>query len=731
MIPNQILCENEPIHLCGRVQHFGLLLILDQKLSISGISENWGNYLQEEPDLYLEQDAVKFLSFHFADHAEEIKERLDHFSHSIEGRSVIELKLGQSDYYLSIYRLNEYIYLEFEATSNTPPSWLNLYSYSKKIDRSNQKVWEQLCESVHDVIRFDRVMIYQFLEDGSGKVIAERVAEDCEPHLGLRYPEFDIPKQARALYLIHPTRLTSDISAPTYAIRSQRQLDFDLTYTTIRALSPVHLQYLENAGAQSSISFSIIVHDKLWGLVTCQHRTAKAVDLAQRHLAVLLTQYAVTKYLSNVKEKDIQLLREINTFELELKEKLLIKNDILSALSSSIQSLGDLIHADGVAIRYSDRIITHGAAPSPKEIESIHQYINGFTDKLLFKDHNFLLNHSSNFSFCPCFAGVGKVDIDSSRTFSIYWFRKEYVYEEKWAGKPEKVLKYDSQKDQYYPSPRTSFEIWKDAVEGTAMKWNKNDIYFMRRVRQLIRESMLRKSVEIKSLNKELILLNNTLDTYSSTVTHDLKNPLSTIKLSAQLMKMRKEIDLTFLNKVSTNILDAVSLMENMMSKILEFSRARVYNFKPERIEVSSTIEQIAQQCLEIYNMPLSSIQTGTLRPVWGEKTLLYQLFMNIINNAVKYSSKVEEPLITITSTLEGDWIRYEIKDNGIGIAPDELKTVYEIFKRLPNASSYEGTGIGLAIVKRIVERLNGKIDILSELGKGTTVVVRLQEIED
>lgn len=132
MIPNQILCENEPIHLCGRVQHFGLLLILDQRLVISAISENWVNYLQEELDLYLEQDAVKFLSFYFADYIEEINERLEYFSHSTEGRSVIELKIGTSNYYLSIYRVNDYIYLEFEASGNTSASWLNLYSYSKR-----------------------------------------------------------------------------------------------------------------------------------------------------------------------------------------------------------------------------------------------------------------------------------------------------------------------------------------------------------------------------------------------------------------------------------------------------------------------------------------------------------------------------------------------------------------------------------------------------------------------
>lgn len=113
--------------------------------------------------------------------------------------------------------------------------------------------------------------------------------------------------------------------------------------------------------------------------------------------------------------------------------------------------------------------------------------------------------------------------------------------------------------------------------------------------------------------------------------------------------------------------------------------------------------------------------------PIWGERTLLYQLFLNLIGNAIKYSSKEVQPSITVDSNYEGDEICYVITDNGIGMDLVENNNIFEIFKRLPNTGGFEGSGIGLSIVKRIADKLNATLSVKSAIGVGTTFYVRFK----
>lgn len=723
--PNYSLCESEEIHLCGKVQQFGFLILIDEELKIVALSENCDTWIEGDLDTCLESNGKDFLFQAFPNIATEICQLIESLlNEGADIRQVFETKLNDTPVYLSVYAIEGYCYLEFEIKQDKTPSLLNLHLYSQKIDQSGHEVWNTLCEIVHQIVGYDRIMVYQFLEDHSGQVIAEKVRDGLESYMDLRYPEFDIPKQARALYLKHLTRLTSDIDSPTYALKTTRDIDFDLTCTSIRALSPTHVEYLRNAGAQASMSFSIVMHGKLWGLVACQNETALDVDLVQRRLGLFVTQYTVNKYLSILKERDLQYQRKFKEFELLLNEKLIIKNDLISVLNDHISQFAKLANADGVAIYNKEEVITHGSSPDKEEIIDLHNYLGDHTSKLLYISNRFKIKHST-FSRKHGFSGVVRIDIDSSRDFSIYWFRDEHIFEEKWSGKPEKHHTYDAETNTYNPSPRTSFEVWKQLARGTAIRWNENEIFFMKRMRKLIRESLLRKSNEIKQLNERLILLNNSLDTYAYTITHDLKNPLSVVKLSGQMLNRCKD-NLTpeYVQKSAKNILDSVQLMEDLMSKVLEFSRAKIYEYEPECIDVAPSIMQIIDQCVQTYNMSEENIEVKNLLPVWGEKTLLYQLFLNLISNAIKYSSQSEAPKITIDSVEEGNETKYLIQDNGIGIASDELKEIYNLFKRLSNSASFEGSGVGLAIVKRIIDRLDADIKIDSELGVGTTFTI-------
>lgn len=718
----QARCEDEPIHLCGRVQEFGFLIVANSDHHIVAVSENCESWLGINAETLLQQRLSDLLDRYLHPNRADLLVAIQQAQDSVSiDRLVHDVILDGVTFYLTVYSYDEKIYLEFERKLPLAvPSFISLYAYSQKLENATD-VWQALCQCIAEVIGFDRVMTYKFREDKSGQVVAEKVRDGLESYLGLHYPEFDIPQQARELYTKHLARLTSDIHGATYAIQSSLSTPLDLSFSSIRALSPIHLQYLGNAGAFASISFSIIVHGKLWGLVTCQHETAKTVDLSQRHLAVFLTQYAVNRYLSLQKETDLNFGKQIKEFELALKEKLIIKNDILPVLSSFSSQLCSFVDADGLAIRHKDATFTFGVSPDIQTVHKIHNFINKTHRKAIYSKEDFVLAHQDELELSNInFAGLVKIDIDSSKEFSLFWFRKEQITERLWAGKPEKVMTFDESQQAYIPSPRRSFDAWKQLVKGIAPAWGESDLYFMKRIRQLIRESLLRKSEEIYNLNQELILLNNALDTYSYTVSHDLKNPLSVVKLSVQMMQAKRDISAEMLGKLATNIKDASELMETMLNKIYEFSKVKEFRYQPNLINTDQIIPQIVDHCQTRYNAQNCRIELGDLLPVMGEKTLIYQLFLNIISNAIKYSSKTEIAQVSIASVVSGRKIRYTVEDNGIGIANEELTTIYEIFKRMSNSAGFEGSGVGLAIVKRIVDRLGVQIHVESELHRGT-----------
>ncbi len=715
-------CEDEAIQFCGKVQEFGFLLVANSEQQIIAASENCVKWLRVPYDELLGLPLADLVKHHLPMVESAIHNHSSALaSQTVNERRVSELILGDSPFYLSMYAYEQHIYLEFERKlPNQVPSFTSLYTYAQKLENTDH-IWQALCQCISDIIGFDRVMTYKFKEDNSGQVVAETVKPNLESYMGLHYPEFDIPQQARALYLKHLSRLTSDIHGPTFSVHGVHVAPIDLSLSAVRALSPVHLQYLENAGAQASISFSIIVHGKLWGLITCQHESARLVDLSQRHLCVLLTQYAVNRYLSLQKEIDLHFGKQIKEFELALKEKLLLKSDILSALSSFAPQVCDFAKSDGFAIVHKDATFVFGVAPPIAAVRSIHSFINQQDKKPLYKSDDFVLRHGTELQLGTVdFAGLVKMDVDSSRTFSLFLFKREQVIERLWAGKPEKIITYDQQLQAFVPSPRNSFDAWKQLVRGVAPAWQQSDIYIMKRIRKLIRESLLRKSEEIQSLNQELILLNNALDTYSYTVSHDLKNPLSVIKLSVQMLQSKRAVPPELLSKLIANMKDASELMESMLNKIYEFSKVKEFRYEPALIHTDQMIAQIVAHCKTLYVAQHCEVTLGTLHPIFGEKTLIYQLFSNVISNSIKYSSKQTSAKVSIHSSADTRRIRYTIEDNGIGISSTELNSIFEIFKRMSNSSGYEGSGVGLAIVKRIVDRIGVTIDVESEMGRGT-----------
>ncbi|MBC8005025.1 MAG: two-component sensor histidine kinase [Verrucomicrobia bacterium] len=211
---------------------------------------------------------------------------------------------------------------------------------------------------------------------------------------------------------------------------------------------------------------------------------------------------------------------------------------------------------------------------------------------------------------------------------------------------------------------------------------------------------------------------NKSLEAFAYVASHDLQEPLRKVTTYTSLLMARNQDSLDDSGKnLAQKVLMASERMRTMISDVLSLS-----SLTDERHLLPIKTENAVRSAVEHLEMKIldkgATIRIGKLPSVFGNEAYLSQLFLNLISNSLKFSK--QPPLINITGEIIRNQIIIKVSDNGIGMKTEDLDKIFTAFKRLHSKSEYEGTGIGLAICKRIVEIHEGSISAESELGKGT-----------
>jgi len=216
---------------------------------------------------------------------------------------------------------------------------------------------------------------------------------------------------------------------------------------------------------------------------------------------------------------------------------------------------------------------------------------------------------------------------------------------------------------------------------------------------------------------------NRELEAYSYSIAHDLRTPLRGIIGFSQIVLEESRHSLSDDQiKMLTRVHSAGERMSSIIDEILKLSRLTRSELHQSKINLSDMVKCIIQN-LES-NLVTEHTVNWIIREdlsITGDKTLIHQCIENLISNAWKYSSKTLNSTIEIGSYIENNQTIYFVKDNGIGFSMEFANSIFDTFRRLHSTDDYEGTGIGLAIVKRVIDRHNGKVWATSELGKGAT----------
>lgn len=728
-------CEREPIHILGHVQSHGYLLaILPDSYSVVHASDNIVDLLGiPATDLLGKSIDTLFSGTDLP--ASTVVELLNigRRNHSWETINPQPVTLNDKPWNLIIHEYQGLIILEWESAGDERNTAINQQLIAQSLtevqaSRTLPDLLQNTAQRIKTIIGYDRVMVYQFSPDWHGHVVAEAKDDHLEPYLGLHYPASDIPRQARELYKINLVRLIADVGSTPSRILSLSDWPvdqpLDLTHSVLRAVSPIHIEYLKNMGVQASMSISLLYRGELWGLISCHNTTPRFVDYPARQAAKFVSQLLSSALEFRRSEEDKTNLLQYSQNAQRLHEQLLLTDDVPRALTKFPVTALNVTNATGVALLFNDKIYQLGQTPSETQLWDLGQWLTTTNTETFLETNHLASLYPPAEEFREVGAGMLAIALSREMKEYVLWFKPERIREVTWAGNPDKPVTVGGD-GQLRLSPRKSFEAWTEIVRNTSNHWTETEIGTVVKLREDILQVLTKQANAIRMLNQRLQVAYEELDAFSYTVSHDLRTPLSSIRCYSEILleEHGNEFD-EDARALFQKIIDSTERMRSLIRHILYYSRMGRTELDTQSIDMRQLLEGIREELLVTAKGRALRIDIGDTPPVNADSTMALQLFTNLIGNAVKYTEHKTDAVIRINGQQTDDEVVYTIEDNGIGFDMKQAGKMFDLFKRLENARNFEGSGVGLAIVKRIINRHQGKIWFRSELDRGATFSV-------
>ncbi|RZK54692.1 MAG: GAF domain-containing protein, partial [Hymenobacter sp.] len=372
-------CDREPIHIPGLVQPYGFVLCLDEVTRlIVQASDNVEAYLGMSVDQLLGKGLERLLGPDRLAELAQLWPTLGTAPKLLGAR--LDYVKGQPFFKLILHRYDGLLWVECEPVTETEASALNLPSLNSTLGEMLEastvlEFSQRAVEHVREITGFARVGMYRFAPDESGEMIAEAKRADLDPLLGLHYPASDIPQQARAMYLKNWLRFIPDVDyqpAPLVPVRNPATgRPPDMTYSVLRAVSPIHIQYLKNMGVAATMTISIIQDGRLWGMIMCHHDRPRLVSFELRELCLFIakTFSALLPTKEQLEQRAYQL--RVQQAQARLFEQMGGQTNFLAGLYQQPVTLLDAFDCGGAAICFEGEVITLGHTPPEPQLREL------------------------------------------------------------------------------------------------------------------------------------------------------------------------------------------------------------------------------------------------------------------------------------------------------------------------------------------------------------------------
>lgn len=688
-------CDREPIHVPQAVQPHGFLLVLDPEAQVvlkgaGPIEDLTGR------DGWLDRPVADLLGDSVARRVRDMA-RLEDKGFCGRWRAANGLEYDVVVHYAAPSMSGEAprVVVEVEQSSQQSRPGVELIARldaaGADMERAGtlQGVSDQAAEAFRKLTGFDRVMIYRFLDDEAGQVVAEARGNGASSFLNHHFPATDIPRQARALYLRNPVRVIPDSHYTPQPLRpvDPDEAPLDMSDAGLRSVSPVHLQYLRNMGVRASASVSIIVDDALWGLVACH---SAAPQLMPYEIRVACTTLARNLARQLKAKADAELYRErvrLRRLEDELIARLPAEAALDEALAARSAQLMELVDADGLALIGDGRIVRFGHTPPEEGVARLGAWLEGLPGLRPVSSSALSSILPEAEAWRAHGSGLLAVRLTGRAPVSILWFRSEIVETVRWAGNPETAVKSGASGAL---NPRASFEEWSQTVSGRARRWSAATVESAARLRDALADFAA--VSQLRSLNQSLQTRLNERDLRLEQQQYLMREVNHRVQNSLTLVS-------SFLGLQARDQADgpaAVALQEaRRRVRAVSTVHSRLY-----RGDNTTTID------LSRYIGELVTDLGGSMGPDWaaaiqtdlapvcvdaGRAVTLGLILTELIINAQKYAYDGQPGPLFITLAEADDQLRLTVADDGKG-------------------GHQAGKGFGSMMIRSLVGQLDGHL---------------------
>jgi light-regulated signal transduction histidine kinase (bacteriophytochrome) len=391
--------------------------------------------------------------------------------------------------------------------------------------------------------------------------------------------------------------------------------------------------------------------------------------------------------------------------------------DFLDNMRSIVPELQQFVRAEGVAVVIGEREACSGTTPPTEEIRKLVQWLDANAQQQIFHTDRLSEVYPPAAGFTGQASGLLAMPVSRIHQHYLLWFRPERIETIDWAGNPH--VKAGASGPL---SPRTSFETWRETVRATSQPWHQAELELALEFRTALLGIALERAEQMAELAGELGRANKELEAFSYSVSHDLRAPLRHIVgFSDLLLEAGDSTDPARRARFLNNIKDSAQLAGKLVDDLLSFSQMGRAALRPVRIEM----DELVRGCIERMGPDLAGRaiewQIEPLPAIVADPSFLHLAVYNLLANAVKFTAQREPARIRVWSTHDDTSFVFHVADNGVGFSMDYAHKLFGVFQRLHRMEDFQGTGIGLANVRRIVERHGGRAWAESLPGQGAT----------
>lgn len=697
-------CDQEPIHTPGSIQPHGMMLVAKQDgLEVRHVAGDVERRLGVEAwqDLPLGLLLGDTLTAEVAALSEP----------GATGGFIGQLRTAASETLdVTAHLSTPFVIVELEAASTEGLSASRvtdrLATAAAGFERSGSVI--ALCERAavefRNLTGFDRVMIYRFLDDDAGKVLAEARRDDLHSFLNHHFPASDIPRQARALYLRNLLRVIPDVSYTPVPLRPawSAPVALDMSDSSLRSISPLHRLYLGNMGVAASASFSIIKDDVLWGLVTCHNQVPRLLTYDIRAACRSLVGSLARQIKARDEAESYRQRIRLRSFEDDIVALLSRSGSLDAVLSNHLDEIGRMMNSDGIAVLRGGELVTSGVCPEEADVRGLAAWLVSRPLQAVFSTDRLGPLYPPALRFQSSGSGVLSVVLSSDEPWALLWFRVDQIETVKWAGIPHKPTEGDP---TTLLMPRLSFEAWAETVGGRSRSWSLPETDAAMRLRAALLEVQqnrrmheLNRQLTKTLLDKDLLLQQKQF--LIGEVNHRVQNSLSLVSgyLSLQA-RTSANPELHVALEEARRRLTAVALVHRRL-------------YRGDHIEVVDAARYIEELCADTFSfmgqdwLPHLTLNLAPVLVSTDQAINLGLVLTELLINANKHAYGGSAGPIGIELVEDRTHLRMIVSDHGKGWASAR-------------------NGFGSRIIDGLVKQLKGRL-VRSDNHPGLRVAVIL-----